>query len=156
MDSNSKNNINNNNFQENKNVLGEKQIQKLNELEDSYKYFDEKKENYSKLFMLENMEKMHLMEVEQDLIDAKMQLFQLEKKSLEDKYFIQDYILNPAKEVNDLFYKQIGNVNDEKNEEYDDCYFNLKNEKQQIINRNNNCVYKKEMPCKLFPENEFI
>ena len=156
MDSNSKNNINNNNFQENKNVLGEKQIQKLNELEDSYKYFDEKKENYSKLFMLENMEKMHLMEVEQDLIDAKMQLFQLEKKSLEDKYFIQDYILNPAKEVNDLFYKQIGNVNDEKNEEYDDCYFNLKNEKQQITNRNNNCVYKKEMPCKLFPENEFI
>ena len=156
MDPNKNDNSNINNIQENKNALGNQQMQKLNELENSYKYFNEKKENYSKLFLLENMEKMHLMEVEQDLIDAKTKLFQLEKKSIDDKYLKQDYILDPAKEIKDLFYKQLGNINDENNEEFDDCYFNLKKENQQIINRNNNCIYKKEMPCKLFPENEFI
>ena len=156
MDPNKNDNSNINNIQENKNALGNQQMQKLNELESSYKYFNEKKENYSKLFLLENMEKMHLMEVEQDLIDAKTKLFQLEKKSIDDKYLKQDYILDPAKEIKDLFYKQLGNINDENNEEFDDCYFNLKKENQQIINRNNNCIYKKEMPCKLFPENEFI
>ena len=156
MDPNKNDNSNINNIQENKNALGNQQMQKLNELENSYKYFNEKKENYSKLFLLENMEKMHLMEVEQDLIDAKTKLFQLEKKSIDDKYLKQDYILDPAKEIKDLFYKQLGDINDENNEEFDDCYFNLKKENQQIINRNNNCIYKKEMPCKLFPENEFI
>ena len=156
MDPNKNDNSNINNIQENKNALGNQQIQKLNELENSYKYFNEKKENYSKLFLLENMEKMHLMEVEQDLIDAKTKLFQLEKKSIDDKYLKQDYILDPAKEIKDLFYKQLSTINDENNEEFDDCYFNLKKENQQIINRNNNCIYIKEMPCKLFPENEFI
>ena len=156
MDSNKKDNESIKITEERKNVVGNQHTEKFNELENTFKYFNEKKENYSKLFMLENMEKMHQIEVEQDLIDAKIKLLQLEKKSLDDKYFVQDYKLNHAKEINDLFFKQLGIINDEKNEEYEDCYFNLKNGKQQIINKNNDCAYKKDILYQLFPENEFI
>ena len=53
---------------------------KINEIDKKFKFFDDTKDNYDKLFIHENIENIHLIENNLDIIDKKMNYLKLNKE----------------------------------------------------------------------------
>ena len=113
--------------------------QKMNEIDEKLKSFENKKENYNKLFFSESIESIHLIEDNLDIIDKKMAYLKLYKDFYNNKNPELDLKFQLKKQTNNIINEEL--LND--NEIYDD-YFYIKPEALNYCNNNKNFFFKSE------------
>ena len=127
---NSDNNINNAELRE-----------RLNKIEDKFKYFDDMKENYDKFFMHEYLENIGLVENNQDLMEKKIDYFKSNQELYNIKKPEMDLKLLYKRRMKNYLIEELLNVN---NDELKDCYFNLDPKAFEYGTNNKNILYKDE------------
>ena len=114
-----------------------KQIKNLNSL----KYFDDTKDNYDKLFIHENIENIHLIENNLDIIDKKMNYLKLNKELYNTKKPDINSKLQLKRQTRNIIIEELTKNNNNENK---DSYFNIDPEAFNYSNNNKNLLYKSE------------
>ena len=135
-------NNNNNNINDNMEIM--------NNMDVKFKYFEDTKDNYDKLFIHENVENMHLVENNLDIIDKKMNYLKLIKEFYNNKKPELNIKLQLKKQTKNILIEELTKNNNNDNK---DSYFNIDPEAYNYSNNNKNILYKSEGLAKIFNEN---
>ncbi len=137
---NKKNNNNDNNNIENN-------MSRINVMEEKFKYFEETKDNYDKLFIHANVENMQLIENNLDIIDKKIDYLKLNKEFYNNKKHELNLKLQRKKQTKNLFIEELVINNNNENK---DSYFNIEPEAYNYSSNNKNILYKSEGLVNIF------
>ena len=134
-------NNNNNNINDNMEIM--------NNMDIKFKYFENTKDNYDKLFIHENVENMHLIENNLDIIDKKMNYLKLIKEFYNNKKPELNIKLQLKKQTKNVLLEELAKNNNNDNK---DSYFNIDPEAFNYCNNNKNILYKSEGLANIFNE----
>ena len=114
---------------------------KINEIDKKFKFFDDTKDNYDKLFIHENIENIHLIENNLDIIDKKMNYLKLNKELYNTKKPDINSKLQLKRQTRNIIIEELTINNNNENK---DSYFNIDPEAFNYSNNNKNLLYKSE------------
>ena len=122
------------------NIKNDEISKKMNEIDEQLKFFENSKENYDKLFFNENLESIHLIENNLDIIDNKMEYLKLYKDFYNNKKPELDLKFQLKRQTKNMINEELLINNDENN----DDYFNIKPEIINYDDSNKNYFYKSD------------
>ena len=112
---------------------------KMKEIDEKFKYFENTKENFDKLFWHENIENIHLIENNQAIIEKKIQYLNLSKELYNIKKPELEIKLKLKKQTKNLFNEELAINN---NNENSNSYFHIDPAAFNYGNNNKNPLYK--------------
>ena len=129
----------------NESNVNESQIQdfdtKLKKIDEKYKYFDNTKDNYDKLFIHEYIENIHLIENNQEIIDEKLNYLKLNQELYNSKKIESNPKYKFKKYIKNLLIEELCNDEGDKSDN-NQFFFKIESSAFDYGNNNKNKFYK--------------
>ena len=119
-------------------IKNNEMLSKIKEIDEKFKYFEDMKDNYDKLYIHKSIENIQLTKNNLDIIDKKINYFKLNKEYFNNKKSEIGLRLQLKKQTKNIIIEELFNNNE------NDDYFHLENEAFSYGNNNKNLLYKSE------------